>query len=1194
MFINRPQANYQGLWGYLRTGEIRNVNLTGVFVSGNEYVGGLVGYTRENSLVSSSSIIGTVIGVVNNIGGLVGSNEGSTIEDSFSNIVISVIANKVGGLAGSNINSATIDNCLSNGIIQNSGTDTGGLVGLNTDSVIMNSKSLVNVTSTDESTGGLVGQSSSSAIINSCSYGIISGTRRVGGLVGENVDTTISKCYSSSRVSGTNYSTGGLIGRTGNSSIENSFSTGNVYSIHTWVGGLIGNSSGSTISNCYSTAFVTAYGNRVGGLIGFGEHQIVINSYWNIETSGLSSSSGGEGLTTEEMLQFSTFEGWNFADTWTGIEDFSYPALQWQEETSYPVPGPMDFTAIALDGVIHFYWQEPYSEPVGYNFYKNGLLMNEDTLITETEFTVNAENWDFNDYNVRAVIELQSALVESVSSEFLTVSAVQFAGGTGTAENPYMLENGYQLYNITFARESHFRQSGDINLGIPPWNQGEGWIVIGYDLTNSFFGSFDGNDYSIDGLYINRPSAERQGLFGYIYEAEIKNVNLTNVYVSANSYSGGLCGYVRDSVIENSSVNGTIISAGNYTGGLAGYTSQSLVKNCSAVTDVAGINFVGGLIGSNRFSSIELSHSTGEVNGNSRVGGLAGDNRTDSYIYKSYSSSCVAGNFFVGGLVGENITSIIFASHSLGNVSGLDDIGGLTGSNNVGVVSHSYSFSSVTGNTRVGGLVGQNPHVHNSHSVIRNSFSTGSVTGGQISGGLIGLNSPNSIIENSYWDMETSGKSSSFGGEGRTTAEMTYPHGENTYVGWDFTNVWAEDQDHSENNGYPYIIVDIAALFAGGNGSYTNPYIISSAENLSNIRYVCGGANSEKHFIQVADIDLSEAYWNSGEGWLPIGENSVNSFWGSYEGNGFVIEGLFIDRTYKNYQSLFGWVENAKIANIGLSNVNISGSEYTGSLIGYGHQAYIANCYSTGAVNGLARVGGLAGAVLRTVIENSYNTASVSGGFATGGFIGRSSGYSEINNCYNIGLVIGSGAHAGGLIGDNHYQSLIRNSYWDIETSGLDASAAGEGRTTAEMTFPYASNTYVGWDFIGVWAEDTDHSVNNGYPYLLQTDLSIEAEDNHIPLIKKITLSNYPNPFNPETVIVFHLPQDVEKLELAIYNIKGQLVRTLIQSYSYAKGEHSIIWDSRNNHGKSVTSGVYFYRLTTPSHTIINKMMLLK
>jgi hypothetical protein len=85
---------------------------------------------------------------------------------------------------------------------------------------------------------------------------------------------------------------------------------------------------------------------------------------------------------------------------------------------------------------------------------------------------------------------------------------------------------------------------------------------------------------------------------------------------------------------------------------------------------------------------------------------------------------------------------------------------------------------------------------------------------------------------------------------------------------------------------------------------------------------------------------------------------------------------------------------------------------------------------------------------------------------------------------------------------------------------------------------------------------------------------------------------NYPNPFNPETVIEFALPTTGE-ISLNIYNVAGQLVRTLVSGTTPA-GYHQIRWDGRDANGSDVSSGVYFYKIDTKNFSETRKMLLVK
>ncbi len=87
--------------------------------------------------------------------------------------------------------------------------------------------------------------------------------------------------------------------------------------------------------------------------------------------------------------------------------------------------------------------------------------------------------------------------------------------------------------------------------------------------------------------------------------------------------------------------------------------------------------------------------------------------------------------------------------------------------------------------------------------------------------------------------------------------------------------------------------------------------------------------------------------------------------------------------------------------------------------------------------------------------------------------------------------------------------------------------------------------------------------------------------------------SNYPNPFNPSTTIKYSMPKDGH-LKLSIYNVRGQLVKTLIDGDRPAGADQSIVWDGSNNLGSSAASGLYFYEARALGDVLVGKMTLLK
>jgi len=327
--INKPEVNCVGLFGVV-SGNITNVDLNVVSVTGQNSVGGLVGNQISGTISSSSATVsGNVTASSWNAGGLVGYQDGGTISDSSATVSGNVTAGtwNAGGLVGVSHGTISSSSATVSGSVSSAVNDVGGLVGYQNGGTISDSSATISgsVTASNQYAGGLVGRQSSGTISNSYATGSVSGNEDVGGLVGYS-GGTISNSYSTGNVSG-NKKVGGLVSSSGGT-ISNSYSTGNV-SGNEKVGGLVGRQSSGTISNSYSTGNVTG-SSAVGGLVGIREGGNTINSYWNNQTSGQSTSAGGTGKTTAEMKTQNTFAGWDFPSIWNINEGTSYPYLQWQ------------------------------------------------------------------------------------------------------------------------------------------------------------------------------------------------------------------------------------------------------------------------------------------------------------------------------------------------------------------------------------------------------------------------------------------------------------------------------------------------------------------------------------------------------------------------------------------------------------------------------------------------------------------------------------------------------------------------------------------------------------------------------------------------------------------------------------------------------------------------------------------------
>ncbi|MCK4979554.1 MAG: PKD domain-containing protein [Candidatus Delongbacteria bacterium] len=163
--------------------------------------------------------------------------------------------------------------------------------------------------------------------------------------------------------------------------------------------------------------------------------------------------------------------------------------------------------------------------------------------------------------------------------------------GIGTSGDPYQiatLDNLLWVSTSDTTWSSHFIQTADIDASATStWNGGEGFIPIGYN-TAYFTGTYNGQGHTIDGLYINRPSSDSQGLFGFCNSATVENLGVTNVDVSGDVVIGGLVGRNSNSTISNCYSTGSVNGFDNYTGGLVGCNYNSEVNNSFWDTETSG------------------------------------------------------------------------------------------------------------------------------------------------------------------------------------------------------------------------------------------------------------------------------------------------------------------------------------------------------------------------------------------------------------------------------------------------------------------------------------------------------------------------------------------------------------------------------------------------------------------------------
>jgi len=290
--------------------------------------------------------------------------------------------------------------------------------------------------------------------------------------------------------------------------------------------------------------------------------------------------------------------------------------------------------------------------------------------------------------------------------------------------------------------------------------------------------------------------------------------------------------------------------------------------------------------------------------------------------------------------------------------------------------------------------------------------------------------------------------------------------------------------------------------------------------------------------------ELASPTANGGKGWQPIGtffyatvqQSFGEKFEGTFDGQGYEIRDLYINRPGESSIGLFGFVvEGGIIKNVSVINAtvvssdgvdglaglnegtvrnligylppgadvgglvgsnggtvsnchamgNVTGDSDVGGLVGH-NAGTVSNSYSAGNVSGDEYVGGLVGWNYGTV-SDSYSTGSVTGNSSVGGLAGSNIELGTVSNSYSTGSVSGN-ENVGGLVGENE-DGTVSNSFWDTETSGQATSDGGTGKNTTEMQ-DIATFSGAGWDIIAVAPGSTNTSytwniVNaQTYPFL--------------------------------------------------------------------------------------------------------------
>lgn len=608
----------------------------------------------------------------------------------------------------------------------------------------------------------------------------------------------------------------------------------------------------------------------------------------------------------------------------------------------------------------------------------------------------------------------------------------QFSGsGTGTESDPYLIYNQDQLAQVGNFLDQvgvvfELKKDLDLSAWIAENSPSQGWTPIGVESA-PFKGVFKGNNHTISGVFINRPTIDYVGFFGSISGATVRDVvfkatyitgkdrvgafvgyasdnstiNNVTVTVTGNSgvtgasWIGGLVGRIESSTISNSSYIGKLNGTTTDVGGITGYVSASTISGCNTQFTLSGVTSVGGVAGNLIGSTIQNTIATGNITASSsNVGGIVAYGTGTSTISSSKHTGDIGGVLYVGGVIG-NISSGSFTidqSHSKGKITNTGDY--------------------------TGGVVGYSAHAGIEAMTDCSHF--GDIVGINYVGGLVGMINSNADEAQPYYQVST------------TSGASGTKH---------YCTIQAGSVEHKSINNCTAICNLNGNNFVGGligqdiTGGITYSYVSYSGGSIyiGSYRYL---------------------YRN--------GVNKANA------GSG---------NTYSYYP-----LDQANYTVYALTNSyysgNIEGQEYVGGLVGYKKNGSVTNCYSQAtSIIGKKNVGGIAG-----VLTNSMTNTDPSGQTIVKSNVAINStiSASEANVGRIYGLIEGNNVIIGALGSNEGNRALAQTSVMlcGVAQDVIDNDQQGNaiGPSSLKLKANYVA---YGWDFNNDW----DIQETECYPY---------------------------------------------------------------------------------------------------------------
>ena len=701
------------------------------------------------------------------------------------------------------------------------------------------------------------------------------------------------------------------------------------------VGGIAG-SSFAELSEVYYSGNVSG-DDVAGGLVGSNVNRIT-NSYATGSVSGGNTIGGLVGITDVFTKEYSISRSFAVAEV----------------EGNTVVGGFIGVNKVSLEQV---YFSSEFS---GATDIRDHQANQQVTDLDKSELLLSESFSGFDFTNIWGIQEGGSIpyLIHLKPGTLQTVFPME---GTGQETDPFKVRDLRDLLWISGSTEvfdKHFSQTGSIDITFSePTLYSQGFPSIGTEQY-PFTGSFNGNGYEISNLNIQRPGDNFIGLFGFINNAELKNIELTNVHVKGANYVGALIGHSENSEVSDITIQGKVEGAIRIGGMVGRMVGGKLVSSSTAVSVTLSNIDAGGVIGYAEGIEMDAVFATDTVKGGSSIGGLVGE----------IDNSEVKNSYFTGYLEGSLVA-------------------GLVADANNSTIKNSYSTADMVSGTSAGGLVGRL-----NDSILRNVYATGQIIANEQAGGLLGITS-NSTISDSYATGDLTSQGTDVGGfVGRLTLNSkvyrSEAYGDVTGAGTlgGFTGYVSESEIKSSMARGNVSKNAETSPYYGGFAGVVNRSIVVQSKASGNVQ----GVDRTGGFAGISFGSTFE--WNSAEGDSVSGTEYV----GGFLGNAFYSDPTIIKNSY--------------------TTSNVEGEYRVGGFAGLFQYpgGFIENSYSTGSVVGSESVGGFIGDLRgEASVSNSFSAGQVQGLTNTGGFIGYLSTSPFVTNSYwdveSSGTVTGFG-----------------------------------------------------------------------------------------------------------------------------------------------------------------------------------------